>query len=175
MAPSQMNVWKQEQTVCEREVRPTLRQHCICFHTPSRHSSFSLQLFHKCTSLTYSLALTHTPTLKHTSRCLATIHFFTCTKKLWTCWLSIAEMFCETFSETSFTFKTAPKTWTTNCNHSKSALTEWCKLPSSSENVKRFQQTHKKTHSRCDILALRLASLTSISPLIGSEYCRWAK
>lgn len=101
--------------------------------------------------------------------------FFHMHKKLWTCWLSIAEMFCETFSETSFTFKTAPKTWTTNCNHSKSALIEWCKLPSSSENVKRFQQTHKKTHSRCDILALRLASLTSISPLIGSEYCRWAK
>lgn len=97
-------------------------------------------------SLTYSLALTHThtPTLTHTSRCLATIHFFTCAKKLWKCWLSIAEMFCETFSETSFTFKTAPWRWTTNCNHSKSALIEWCKLPSSSENVKRFKQMHKK-------------------------------
>lgn len=99
-------------------------------------------------SLTYSLTLTHTCPYTHTPPTVSPQYIFSHAqkKKLWKCWLSIAEMFCETFSETSLTFTTAPRIWTTNCNHAKSALIEWYKLPSLSENEKK--DFKKRTRSQ---------------------------
>lgn len=140
-----------------------LRQRCICFHTPSSYrqkvSVFGLHLFQKCT-FWFSRPLSHTHAVTHLHTHTQLYHHDTPShmhKKM--CWLSIASVVQ--------VFKRFLQTLLLHLCQEKCIFTNWgstCIINTC---------TRKSYTAGRDVLALRTASFTSISPLSSSWYCRW--
>lgn len=108
-------------------------------------------------SLTHTCSHTPTHTHIHIHSCITMIPLLTCTKKM--CWLSIASVVQ--------VFKRFLQTLLLHLCQEKCIFTNWgstCIINTC---------TRKSYTAGRDVLALRTASFTSISPLSSSWYCRW--